>query len=287
MNDFLTNDINIEIIKYIQTFSNSFLDKFAEGITMMGEQYFFIMIIAIIFWCVDKKFGYRLGFTLISSMVINGAIKEILKVPRIFGTEGIRSLRINTATGYSFPSGHTQGVATFWMSIISNVKKKYIYFLGSIIVILVAVSRIYLGVHRPIDVIGGIVISLIWVLVCNIIFNYLDNGGNKLILFSIIVPMLIGLFMFKTHDYYTISGVTLGFFVGYNIESQYIKFNEKTSMIINIFKFLVGVSIVLIIMKGLKLVFPKYLLFDFIRYCIIGIWMTSGAPYLFKKIGFA
>ncbi|MCY6369047.1 phosphatase PAP2 family protein [Clostridium ganghwense] len=285
MTDFLTNDINIKIIKFIQSFSNPILDRFAELITMMGEEAFFILVIAILFWCVNKKFGYRLGFTLLSSMILNGAIKGTLKVPRVFGTEGIRTLRIETATGYSFPSGHTQGVTTFWTSVMSNLKRRWTYVVGIIIIILVGLSRIYLGVHRPVDVIGGIIFALIWVVVANKIFDYLEYSGNKEILLIFIIPIIIGLFVFKGHDYYTVSGTVTGFVIGYIIETKYIKFNEKASVLGNILKLILGIAVVLLIKVGLKKILPGYLISDFIRYVFIALWMTVGAPYLFKKLG--
>lgn len=287
MTEFLTNDFNIEIIKAIQSFSNPILDTIVEFITMMGEEAFFIVIIAIIFWCINKKFAYRLGFTLISSMAINGIIKEVLKIPRVFGAEGIRTLRIKTATGYSFPSGHTQGTASFWISVMSNTKKKWSYILGITIIALVGLSRIYLGVHRPVDIIGGIVVAIIWVHLVNKIFDFLDQGGKKSILLILIIPMIIGLLVFKGHDYYVSVGTIVGFFSGYIIESKYIDFNEKASLLGNILKLVLGISIVLLLKVAFKKILPEYLISDCIRYIFIGVWMTAGAPYLFKKIGIA
>ncbi|WMJ79098.1 phosphatase PAP2 family protein [Clostridium sp. MB40-C1] len=284
MSDFLTSEINLKIIKYFQSFSNPVLDKLAEFITMMGEEYFFILVIAIIFWCINKKFGYRLGFTLISSMIFNGGIKEALKVPRVFGTEGIRSLRIETATGYSFPSGHTQGITTFWACMMSNIKRKWTYILGTVIIILVAFSRIYLGVHRPIDIIGGFIFALIWVIIANKIFDYLEDGGSKTTLLIIIIPIVIGLHFFKSHDYYTASGTVVGLSIGYAIESKYIKFKEKGNLIQNILKLIIGITIVLVFKSVLKIILPQHLIFDFVRYTFIGLWMTVGAPWLFIKL---
>ncbi len=287
MKGFITNDFNIEIIKAIQSFSNPILDRSAEYITMLGEEAFFIVIIAVMFWCINKKFAYRLGFILISSMVLNGCIKETLKVPRVFGTEGIRTLRVKTATGYSFPSGHTQGTASFWISVMSNTSTKWNYIFGIIIIVLVGFSRIYLGVHRPVDIIGAIVISIIWVYIGNKIFDFVEQGGKKSVLLILIIPMIIGLLVFKGHDYYVSVGTVVGFFLGYIVESNYINFNEKSSLLGNVFKLVLGISVILLIKVALKKILPEYLISDYIRYIFIGLWMTAGAPYLFKKIGIA
>lgn len=281
--DILTHEVNIKIIKYFQSFANPTMDKLAQGITMMGETYFFVIAIAIIFWCINKKLGYRLGFTLILSMVFNGLVKEILKVPRVFGTEGIRSLRVETATGYSFPSGHTQGITTFAGVLMTNIKKRWMYMLGTLLIILVGISRIYLGVHRPIDILGGIILGATWVWIGNKMFNDLEDGGSIKPLLFIIALMCICLYFFRVHDYYVATGVLVGMFGGYLIERKYINFQEKATLSKNLIKFFLGIGTVSLIQLVLKYIFPEYLIFDFIRYAITGLCITAGVPFLFIR----
>jgi membrane-associated phospholipid phosphatase len=100
--------VNAEVIKFVQSFSNPFLDRLFQYITMMGEEYFFVIALTLIYWCIDKRFGYKIGFAILGSTALNSGIKEIFKVPRPIGEDGIRSLRTETAGGYSFPSGHTR-----------------------------------------------------------------------------------------------------------------------------------------------------------------------------------
>jgi membrane-associated phospholipid phosphatase len=276
--------INGEITKFIQSFSNPLLDKLFEGVTMLGEEYFFIIALSLIYWCIDKNMGYRIGFTYLSSMVVNVAIKEILQVPRPIGEPGIRSLRIETATGSSFPSGHTQGVATFWMALMTNTKKRWTYILGTIIIVLVAFSRVYLGVHRPIDAVGGIIIAAIWVIIINRIFDYIKSGGNKYILLLFIVPGIVCAFIFKAEDYFKALGVTLGFFTGYILEPKYINYNVRASFIRQMIKLIIGISVVIAILIFTKLILPESLLGDLIRYLLISLWITLGATYIFDRM---
>ena len=58
--------------------------------------------------------GERLLFALIGNVALNTGVKEFFKVQRPIGVDGIESMRVSTATGYSFPSGHTQIGTTFW-----------------------------------------------------------------------------------------------------------------------------------------------------------------------------
>jgi membrane-associated phospholipid phosphatase len=276
--------INGEIIRFIQAFSNPFLDNVFVSITMLGEEYFFIIALSLIYWCIDKNMGYRIGFTYLSSMVLNAGIKEVLQVPRPIGETGIRSLRIETATGSSFPSGHTQGVATFWISLMTNTKKSWTYILGSIIILMVALSRIYLGVHRPVDVVGSIVIAAVWVFIVNMIFDYIKTGGNKAILLLTIIPMVICAVILKDADYYKALGVSIGFFIGYIIEPKYINFNVRAGLLKQVFKLFLGLSVAIAIKVLTKLILPETLLGDLIRYIIIGLWITLGATYIFDRL---
>ena len=139
----------MEIIYFIQSFSNPFLDRFFQMITMLGEDLFFIIVVGIVFWTVSKRFAYQMAFVYLGSGLLNWLIKEIFKVPRIIGQEGVRSLRVETAGGYSFPSGHTQTSASFWTLLMTRYRKIWFYILAVIIMILIGVSRLYLGVSPP------------------------------------------------------------------------------------------------------------------------------------------
>lgn len=274
---------NTEIIKFIQSFSSPLLDKFFIYVTMMGEEGFFMIAAVLIYWCIDKNFGYRMGFAYLTNALINGGIKEALKVPRPIGEPGIRSLRTETAGGYSFPSGHSQSAASFWASVMFHVKQKWIYIACSIPVILVGISRLYLGVHRPVDVAAGISIGVLWVLICNYMFHTAEKTGKKTIFLAIIIPMVVIMFIIKNSDYYKVAGTALAFYIGYIIEPEYINFEVNAPYGIQVIKLLIGITIMLGIRVILKSLLPQILISDFVRYFLMGVWVTIGAPYIFKK----
>jgi len=276
--------MELEIIKFIQSFNNNILDNFAQGVTMLGEQYFYFLFLVIVFWHIDKKFGYKLGFILISNGIINGAIKDIVKATRPIGVEGVRSLRIETATGNSFPSGHSQGAAAFWFLLMRDFKKRWLYILGPILMISVGLSRIYLGVHWPKDVAAGLVIGIAWVYIGGKMFDYSIKKNNKHILLLFIVPSLIGLLLFKSSDYLKAAAIAMGFYIGYVIEDKYIQFEEEAAPRIQILKFLIGVVGLLVIMVYFKKLLPKGNISDFVRYSSLGIWITAGAPFIFTWV---
>jgi len=256
---------------------------FFQIVTMTGEEYFYILAAAIIFWCINKKFGYKLGFALLTSTIINIAFKDIFNTSRPIGVPGIRSIRIETATGPSFPSGHTQGSATFWISCIIQVRKRWIYIVGILAIILMGYSRLYLGLHYPIDVFGGIVIAIIWTFISNYIFEYTQETKRIWILFAIILPFLIGMIYFREKSYYTIVGTVLGFYIGYILESKYVQYDVRNTRVKQLIKLVFGIGILIIFKSTLKVILPVNIFSDFLRYFIVGLWITVGAPFLFEK----
>ena len=116
--------MELEILRNIQSIANPFFDFLFQLITICGEQIVLISIISIIYWTLDKKFGEYIAYSVLTSVLLNNAIKDIFKMKRPIGEEGIRTLREQTATGYSFPSGHTQGASSFYgaMAIYLNFK---------------------------------------------------------------------------------------------------------------------------------------------------------------------
>jgi membrane-associated phospholipid phosphatase len=275
--------MQIEIIKFIQSIISPFWDIMFQLVTMTGEEEFYILIAAIIFWCVNKKFGYKLGFALLTSTIVNSALKDAMNVQRPIGTPGIRSLRVETAGGQSFPSGHTQGATTLWISAMIQVRKKWMYITGSLAIVLVGFSRLYLGVHWPIDIVGGIVIGTAWVFISNYIFDYAESSKNKWILMLIVIPMLIGMIFIREKNYYTIAGTVCAFFIGYIIESKYVQFDVRNTIVKQIVKLVFGLAILIALKSMLKEIFPISILSDFFRYLIIGLWITVGAPSMFKR----
>ena len=274
----------MEIIKFVQSFSNPFLDHFFQLVTMLGEELFFMLILSIIYWCIHKEFGYRLGLAYLSTVAVNTALKEMFRVPRPIGRPGIRSLRIETADGSSFPSGHSQCTATFWTSVMIQFRKKWIYVVGAILTLAVGFSRIYLGVHWLTDVIGGIIIGVLWVFISNKIFDHAQKTGNPAIFLSILIPAILGMVFIHTANYYKVSGTAISFVVGYLIETRYINFQPKTVFWKQLIKLAAGFGGLFGIRFGLKFLLPPVIFSDFCRYFLMGIWLTVIAPWLFKML---
>lgn len=275
----------LEIIKFLQSFSGPIVDRLFETITFLGEEAIYVLFIVILYWCINKKIALRLAFIQIFSMVINGAIKDIVKAQRPIGENGIFSLRVTTATGYSFPSGHTQGTATFWSALMKIYKKPWIYILGCFTIIAVALSRLYLGVHWPQDVVAGIVFGIISMLAADKIVYYTYKNNNYNYMLILVIPALVGLVFFPSEDYVKAVAIVFGLYIGYILENEYISFTLKNTLLNQIVKVVIGLLGIVILKLSIKLILPENNITTFIDYSLLGFWITAGAPYIFVKLG--
>ena len=276
--------MELEILRHIQSISNPFFDFLFQLITICGEQIVLIVIISIIYWALDKKFGEYIAYSVLTSVLLNNAVKDIFKMKRPIGEEGIRTLREKTATGYSFPSGHTQSSASFYGAMAIYLKKKAMYIIATIMIILIGFSRLYLGVHYPKDVIVGGILGVLTSLICYKLYNRFEN---KMLLYVITFIVFIPALTFAhSADFIKGMGTYLGFVIGMYIEKKYVNFSIEGSTTVKVIRVLLGILILLVLQVGLKAIFPSETIFSFIRYALISFVGIGIYPMIFKKFKF-
>lgn len=273
--------MELEILRNIQSIANPFLDLLFQLITICGEQLVLISIISIIYWALDKKFGEYIAYSVLTSVLLNNAIKDIFKMKRPIGEEGIRTLREETATGYSFPSGHTQGASSFYGAMAIYLKKRVMYIIATVMIILIGFSRLYLGVHYPKDVIVGGVLGVLTSLICYKLYNKVEN---KMLLYVITFAIFIPALTFAhSADFIKGMGTYLGFIIGIYIEKKYVNFSTEGNTGNKIIRVLLGIVILLVLQLGLKVLLPSGTIFSFIRYLLISLVGIGVYPMAFKK----
>jgi membrane-associated phospholipid phosphatase len=274
----------IEIIRFIQSFSNTFFDFLFQIITLFGEESVLVLLSAIVFLSIDKNKGYKLIFTIASGTCFNALIKNIAKFERPIGVEGITSKRVHTATGYSFPSGHTQATATFWSSVSIIFKKRVILIFSTVIILLVAISRLYLGVHWATDVLFGALFGVIWAILIDKAFDYIQKSKNYTVLLATCLIFAVICFFIGDDDFFKSSGLLLGLAVGYVIENKYVNLNINMSRKNKGIVYVLLVGGLLIIKSGLKIILPEMLIFSMIRYFLVGFWAFGIVPIIASRL---
>ena len=294
-------DFQLNILKFFQSIRTPILNALYLILTISTEVPVIILLTTITYWCINKKYGQKLLFTLIPNIVINTGIKEFVKEPRPIGVQGLESLRTQTATGYSFPSGHTQTATTFWTSLIIIFKKKWTYILGSIIILGVGISRLYLGVHWPVDVIFGWIFGIVFTVIFAKLFDIVDKSKNYKLLFLVLIPFILFIFIVKSESYIKMLGLLSGFILGYIIEDKFIKFktindynneedsnykvnNNKDYIIKCAYRFILGIITLGFLYLVLDYLMPDYAILSSIKYLIVSSYGIAGVPALFKVV---
>ena len=139
----------IEFMVKLQEYRTPLLNKIAEIVTITAEETFLIAVMCLVFWCLSRENGYKLILSIIFASALNSALKLLYKVDRPWVKDSrIVPLRQQTAGGYSMPSGHTQVGASLWFSLRRSYRKTWFTIIAYVMMILIAASRVYLGVQN-------------------------------------------------------------------------------------------------------------------------------------------
>lgn len=276
--------MDLTIVRWIQTLRNPVLDWFFYLVTQLGDQIVFIAVAVILYWTVSKKFAHKFVFAFLISAIVNTGLKQLFKRLRPYNFSGVVSLDHWTTTGYSFPSGHAQAAGVIGYASMQGYKQtslKWLKYVSLFVLILVPLSRVYLGQHYLSDVIVGVLLAYA---LAHVAFLIVDKMGNDEHVYTLMLApvMIIFLLFFPIHDVAIAAGGFVGFAGGYYLEKVYVKYEVKAVYWIQIVKVVFGLIIAFAIKEGFKLFFPDTVFFDFIRYFLIGGWAAVGAPLAFK-----
>ena len=287
----------IQVIKAVQTTTCAPLDLLAMFIHHVFNSAFYVVLIGIFYWGIDTKIGFKLGTTMIFSTSVNIAIKNFFAVPRpyIFDSSVATTA---TETSYSFPSGHSQGAATFFplFAGLQRSWKKWLKVLvGVCIPIIVALSRMYLGVHYPTDVIVGLALGFL--ISCGVLLFWDNLAIYVKPLRKSLKILIVALICFVLNTFYmedtSYSALLFGFVVGHILITEKNSFSAKSgSTLQKVLRILLGFVIIAAIYLGLKFIFPGkesdlYQLFRFLRYCLVGFSATYLVPKFFVALKLA
>ena len=155
-------DWGIPVIRWLQGLGD-WLRAPMEFFTFLGTEQFYLLVMPALLWCYDVRMGLRLGFILVASDGLNGLLKLALGGPRPYWvSDQVRAL--SSETSFGAPSGHAQNAAALWGRAAAWVGRGWAYALFGLLILLIAASRWYLGVHYPMDGLLGLLVGglLLW-----------------------------------------------------------------------------------------------------------------------------
>ncbi len=265
------------VIELVQNFRSPLLDYFFRGVTFLGDAGGYLILFPLIFWCVDARVGRRLAFFVLGSLSVNSTFKYWFAIPR---PEDIRVDVLVRETSPSFPSGHAQGTLSFWGYLAWRKKNLYLALLALFLILSIGLSRIYLGVHFPQDVLGGWAIGAVLLALFVWTEEVAIRKLTQLPLYLQLLAASIGpLLLYSTVPHparIPLLATWWGVSIGLVLEARFVKFRADGTLKQRALRFLLVIPLGALFI-GMKLLLPKGELFRAIRYMSAGL----GAVFLF------
>lgn len=302
----------MQFLYFLENLRLPFFDLIFSLITRLGEETVFLVVALLFFWCVDKRRGYYLLSVGLIGSAINQALKLMFRIdrpwvldPAFKPVEG----SVEAATGYSFPSGHTQNIAGTFGSIAVTSKRRPVRILSAVLIALVAFSRMYLGVHTPLDVGVSLCVAAVLVLALYPFFSSderLDRAMPYLSAICILIASALVLYVFRLSpsdftgegelgnllsgrkNAATLLGCIVGLPLIYYVDKRFIRFENRASWYCQAIKLVGGFALVLAIKLGLSAplvsLFGNEYVARAVRYFLIVIFAGLAWPVSFKYI---
>jgi membrane-associated phospholipid phosphatase len=284
----------LDLIRTVQLVHGPVLDGLFKAITFLGEEDFFMILLPLVLWCVDFASGMRLAVVFLTSTYVNDGLKTVFAHPRPFELDP--SVKLHDAEGYGLPSGHSQSAVVVWGTLAAELRKRWLWIVAVVLMVLIGFSRIYLGVHFPTDVLGGWAVGVGFLMLCLAVGPRLEawlvqSKVTIQLLLAVLLPIAL-LLIYASDTATTVMGVLIGAGVGAILTEQSLHFSADGPLWQRVARLVVGSVVIVGLRYGLKLIFPDegeplYFLMRTVRYGVMGLWAGLGAPWLFLRLRLA
>ena len=312
-------DYDVSLVLFLQSYpALAFLMKF---LSYLGTKEFFLLLLPAVYWCGNAALGFRLGLILTASYGINAICKLLWHSPRpywvsqdVFAMSGEGS--------FGLPSGHAQIAASFWGLLAARVASPRALAAAMLLILAIGLSRIYLGVHFPQDVIVGWMIGagiLAAFLYCDQhlgkrLFN-LSPGTQILISFAASLTLLAVFYLTRyalaswqmpeawaanafaetaqtidpmsTKDSLQASGMLFGVASGYALMNRQGGFSAAGSARKKVLRYILGLIVLFTIWYGPGAVLPAAGILTYLKAAFAGLWVAYFAPLCFLRMHLA
>ena len=263
----------MDILYALEKIRTPFWNGVMSAVTQLGGEVIFIVAAVVVFWCVSKWEGYYLMTIAFCGTVLNQFLKLICRVPRPWVRDPnftiVESARAE-ATGYSFPSGHTQNAIGLFGGMARWGGRRWVRLGLTALALVIAFARMYLGVHTPADV--GVSLVLAAALVLGL-YPLMRRAQEKpRYMGYVLAAMLVvsGAFVVFVEAYgfsadtdaenlasgignaWKMLGAVAGMTLAWLLDRRYIHFETQAVWWVQVIKVAVGMALLLAIKSGLK-----------------------------------
>lgn len=295
----------MDVLRFLESIRLPALDTLMQLITEGGGELVFMVLAITVFWCIDKRCGYYIFTVGFFGTIINQFLKLAFRIPRPWVLDPnftiVESARAG-ATGYSFPSGHTQNAVGTFGGLARYTKKRWVRVVCIVLAVLIPFSRMYLGVHTPLDVVVSVLVALVLLFAFYPLFSSDERQSRAMwyVLAAVIVLAAAYLAFVLVYAFpadidadnlaegtktaFTMAGAVLGLLAVYAADRYKLQFDTKAPLLGQILKLVLGLALLVAIKAGLKA--PLHALFggyfaDLVRYFLMVLFAGCVWPLTF------
>ncbi len=320
----------MDAIRELELVVNTFLQAggpvlrtIMQAITFLGDELFYILFMPAIYWCVSAWSGLRIGVMLLLSSGLNNIFKLAMRGPRPSWISD-KVTPVVHETSFGIPSGHTMNSTSVWGWVAVEAKKKWVTITCIVLIVLIAFSRLVMGVHFLSDLIMGFILGGLLLLLFAKTWRKIGAWLAKLdwkqqvilsffsslifVALAILAKNLGGEWQMPAEwaaraaqggkevnpmsikGAITSAGIWFGMLGGFawlRVKHGVIKSEQGTWQ--KLLRYLMGMVGVIALYLGLGSLFPKNLgwisdVLRYFRYFLIGLWISAISPLLFVKL---
>lgn len=289
----LESGLGLDVVVWLQAHGSDFLDVLANILDFLGSDIAFLILLPLIYWSVNRRLGRRLFMVLLFGLVAVLFCKILFAAPRPYQAMPELVRTIVDEEGFGLPSGHVTLSLLLWGYLIYWFKRPRWWWVLGPFAVLMALGRMYGGVHYPQDVIAGALLglSILWLsihygeVVIGLWRRFQPQAKIALVLLCGLVAFV---FLFYNDIGQLVTGFILGGGWGVILEEQFIKFSAGGSWRQRSLRFVCGVVLLIGLFFGLRVLFaehePQFLLRT-LRYGLTALFMVAGWPWLSLRLG--
>lgn len=297
------NDASLPFLVWLQGLRSAGLDGFMLMMSYLGSEYFYILLFPVLYWAVSKRLGLLAGTGLLVSVYIGEYIKWAFQLPR----PGAPVLRLWEETSPGFVSTHAAPAVGVWGTLAVAIRRTWFTVLALFMIFFISLSRLYLGVHFPADVVGGWIVGLfaMWFALkaAPRLAGRARGWGWQRQVGAALLLALVLLLIFPPNwegqrpadSGMRTVGIILGFLLGLIWDDHRLHFQPGGPWGRRAARCVLGLVLLLVFFFGLDLLFSPFTAGSFwldqavrlLRYTLVGFTVIGLGPWVFQRLRLA